>query len=108
MLSFPHIAYLIPLLPFFGFLVNGLGRKHLSHGAVAWIASGVMALAFAASLFVFWNIPAGNPTILTAFDFIRIGDGSLFFCCVACFVVVFSRISCILNKYFATFRFFKA
>lgn len=74
MLSFPNIAYLIPMLPLLGFLVNGLGRKHLSHGIIAWIGSGVMALAFAASLFVFWNLPVGSPTILTAFDFIRIGD----------------------------------
>jgi len=73
MLSFPHIAYLIPLLPLLGFLINGLGRNHLSHRAIAWICSGVMALAFAASGWVFWNLPAGAPTILTAFDFIRVG-----------------------------------
>lgn len=73
MLSFPNIAYLIPLLPLLGFLVNGLGRNRLSHVAIAWIGSGVMALAFAASVVVFWNLPAGAPTILTAFDFIRVG-----------------------------------
>lgn len=73
MLSFPTIVYLIPLLPLVGFLVNGLGRKYLSHGAIAWIGSGVMALAFIASVLVCWNLPSGAPTILTAFDFIRIG-----------------------------------
>jgi NADH-quinone oxidoreductase subunit L len=74
MLSFPNIAYLIPLLPLLGFLVNGLLRNHLSHRAIALIGSGVMALAFGISLLVFYNVPAGAPTILTAFDFIRIGE----------------------------------
>ncbi len=74
MLSFPNIAYLIPLLPLLGFLVNGLGRKHLSHSLIAWVGSGVMAMAFAASVLVFLNLPSGAPTILTAFDFIRIGE----------------------------------
>jgi len=74
MFSFPNIAYFIPLLPLLGFLVNGLGRKHLSKGAIAWIGSGVLALAFAASLVVFLNLPFGGPTLLNAFDFIRIGE----------------------------------
>jgi len=74
MFSFPNIAYFIPLLPLLGFLVNGLGRKHLSKGAIAWIGSGVLALAFAASLVVFLNLPSGGPTLLNAFDFIRIGE----------------------------------
>ena len=74
MFSFPNIAYFIPLLPLVGFLVNGLGRKHLSKTAIAWIGSGVLALAFAASLLVFLHLPAGGPTVLTAFDFIRIGE----------------------------------
>jgi NADH-quinone oxidoreductase subunit L len=51
-----------------------LGRKHLSKGAIAWIGSGVLALAFAASLVVFLNLPSGGPTLLNAFDFIRIGE----------------------------------
>jgi len=74
MFSFPNIAYFIPLLPLLGFLVNGLGRKHLSKGAIAWIGSGVLALAFAASLVVYLNLPSGGPTLLNAFDFIRIGE----------------------------------
>ena len=74
MFSFPNIAYFIPLLTLLGFLVNGLGRKHLSKGAIAWIGSGVLALAFAASLVVFLNLPSGGPTLLNAFDFIRIGE----------------------------------
>ena len=74
MFSFPNIAYFIPLLPLLGFLVNGLGRKQLSKGAIAWIGSGVLALAFAASLVVFLNLPSGGPTLLNAFDFIRIGE----------------------------------
>ena len=73
MFSFPNIAYFIPLLPLLGFLVNGLGRKHLSKGAIAWIGSGVLALAFAASVIVFLNLPTGGPSLLQAFDFIRIG-----------------------------------
>jgi NADH-quinone oxidoreductase subunit L len=77
MLSFPNIAYLIPLLPLLGFLVNGLGRKYLSHTAIAWIGSGVMFLAFLASVLVFVGLPTGGSSILHAFDFIRIGTLSI-------------------------------
>src|SRR5450432_2077469 len=47
------LAYLIPLLPFTGFLINGLGRKVLSKTWIGIIGSGVIFISFCLSVFVF-------------------------------------------------------
>jgi NADH-quinone oxidoreductase subunit L len=81
-----NLILLIPLLPFLGFLVNGLGRKHLSKGLIGIIGSGVILASFAISLYTFLNLNdiiggrtisgsariVGNP-VLHYFDFIRVG-----------------------------------
>ncbi len=108
MLSFPNIAYLIPLLPLLGFLVNGLGRKQLSHTAIAWIGSGVMFLAFAASVGVFMSLPSGAPTILKAFDFIRIGELNIPFAfqldaLSALFLLIITGIGFLIHVYSAAY-----
>ncbi len=48
-------VYWIPLLPFLGFLINGLGRKSLSKKVVGFIGSGVIFLSFCLSIIVFIN-----------------------------------------------------
>ena len=82
-----NLILLIPLLPFLGFLINGLGRKHLSKGAIGTIGSGVILGSFAISLYAFLNLDAftgeraisssarilGNP-VIRYFDFIRVGN----------------------------------
>src|ERR671920_808651 len=81
-----NLIILIPLLPFLGFLINGLGRKYLSKGMIGVIGSGVILGSFAISVYAFTNIGAftgekwltptarilGNP-VLRYFDFIRVG-----------------------------------
>jgi NADH-quinone oxidoreductase subunit L len=47
------LAYLIPLLPFIGFLINGLGRKALSKTLTGIIGSGVIFISFCLSVVVF-------------------------------------------------------
>lgn len=47
------LAYLIPLLPFIGFLINGLGRKVLSKTLIGIIGSGVIFISFCLSVLVF-------------------------------------------------------
>jgi len=80
-----NLILLIPLLPFLGFLVNGLLRKHLSKGLIGAIGSGTVLASFAISVYAFLNLEAigggraisgsakvvGNP-VLHYFDFIDV------------------------------------
>jgi NADH-quinone oxidoreductase subunit L len=68
-----NLIFLIPLLPFLGFLVNGLGRKHLSKGLVSVIGSGTVLGAFAISLYIFLQGNYQQP-VHHYFDFIRVGS----------------------------------
>jgi NADH-quinone oxidoreductase subunit L len=82
-----NLILLIPLLPFLGFLVNGLGRKHLSKALISVIGCGVILGSFAISLYASLNLDevaggrtisgsariVGNP-VLYYFDFIRAGS----------------------------------
>lgn len=69
-----ELVYLIPLLPLFGFLVNGLGRKHLSKSAIGVIGSGVILASFVLSIMVFIQVKDINiPFVANYFDFISVG-----------------------------------
>ncbi len=69
-----QIVYLIPLLPLIGFLINGLGRKHLSKSVIGVIGSGVVLASFAISIWVFLQVKGGNTHEVHYFDFISVGD----------------------------------
>ncbi|MBP6215169.1 MAG: NADH-quinone oxidoreductase subunit L [Chitinophagaceae bacterium] len=70
-----QIVYLIPLLPLIGFLVNGLGRKHLSKSLISVIGSGVVLASFAMSIWVFMQVKGMTaPYVAHYFDFIKVGD----------------------------------
>ncbi|MEQ1677626.1 MAG: NADH-quinone oxidoreductase subunit L, partial [Chitinophagaceae bacterium] len=68
-----QIVYLIPLLPLIGFLINGLGRKHLSKPLIGIIGSGVILASFALSIWVFLQVKGGNTHVAQYFDFISVG-----------------------------------
>jgi NADH-quinone oxidoreductase subunit L len=51
-----NLILLIPLLPFIGFLVNGLGRKYLPKNVVGLIGSGTVLASFIASVVVFFRL----------------------------------------------------
>ncbi|HEY6955385.1 MAG TPA: NADH-quinone oxidoreductase subunit L, partial [Flavisolibacter sp.] len=51
-----NLILLIPLLPFIGFLINGLGRKYLSKGIVGAIGCGTVLASFVASVMVFFRL----------------------------------------------------
>ena len=62
----------IVLLPFFGFLINGLLRKYGTHKSVARLACTTILSSFIASCIVFGMISKGNPVeIVPYFDFIN-------------------------------------
>ncbi len=67
-----QIVWLIPFLPLLGFLINGLGRKHLSKTLSGVIGSGVIFIAFAISLYVFFSVKGGNTHVAHYFNFINI------------------------------------
>ncbi len=68
-----NLIFLIPLLPFIGFLINGLGRKHLSKGLINIIGCGTVLASFIISLIIFFqNNYASTP--LHYFEFISVGE----------------------------------
>jgi NADH-quinone oxidoreductase subunit L len=79
-----ELAWLIPLLPLIGFLINGLLRRQLSKSMIAIIGSGVILISFVISVLIFLQVkdPAfaamqqshAKHGILTLFDFISFGS----------------------------------
>ncbi len=69
-----HLTYLVPLLPLIGFLINGLGRKHLSKGVIGFIGSAVIFASFAISVWIFLQVKGGNTYVAEYFPFITAGD----------------------------------
>jgi NADH-quinone oxidoreductase subunit L len=67
-----NLIFWIPLLPFIGFLINGLGRKYLSKGIVSIIGCGTVLGSFIISLLVFFN-KVYSATPLQYFDFFTVG-----------------------------------
>ncbi len=55
-------AWVIPALPFAGFLINGLWGRRLPKKFVGWIACGAMGLAFLAASRLLWILLQETPT----------------------------------------------
>ncbi|MGK2862285.1 MAG: NADH-quinone oxidoreductase subunit L [Chitinophagaceae bacterium] len=72
-----QLVYLIPLLPLIGFLINGLGRKHLSKGVIGIIGSGTVLVSFLISVWVFFQVKSGNTFVAEYFNFISVGPLSI-------------------------------
>jgi NADH-quinone oxidoreductase subunit L len=67
------LVYLIPLFPLLGFLINGLGRKHLSKSMIGMIGTGAILASFIVSVLVFFDVKAtGTSTVVTLFNFIQV------------------------------------
>jgi NADH-quinone oxidoreductase subunit L len=71
------LVYLVPLLPLIGFLINGLGRKHLSKGMIGIIGSGTVLISFVISVWVFMQVRDGNTHVANYFNFISVGNLSI-------------------------------
>ena len=65
-----QLAYLVPLLPLIGFLINGLGRKSLSKSAIGIIGSGTVLISFIISVVLFFDVKNHSGVITTYFNFI--------------------------------------
>jgi NADH-quinone oxidoreductase subunit L len=69
-----QIAWLIPLLPLLGFLVNGLGRKVLTKPVISMVGCGVVLASFVLSIIVFIEVKNGNSGLFSYFNFISAGS----------------------------------
>ena len=70
------LLILIPLLPLIGFLINGIGFRHIPKAAAGLIGSLAALGSFAASLAVLLAFKeAGSvPQVVTLFDWINVGE----------------------------------
>ncbi|MDE1191366.1 MAG: NADH-quinone oxidoreductase subunit L [Arachidicoccus sp.] len=68
------LAYLVPLFPLIGFLINGLFRKQLSKTATGIVGCGALLLSFIISLILFFDVKAGNTGVAAYFDFINVAS----------------------------------
>lgn len=64
---------LIVLLPFAGFLLNGLFRKQLSKALTGMIGSGTVLGSFILSVLVFLGVKNSGAQVIKYFDFINVG-----------------------------------
>ncbi|PWU02615.1 MAG: NADH-quinone oxidoreductase subunit L [Bacteroidetes bacterium] len=67
------IVFLVPLIPFFGFLINGLGRPVISKSSAAIVGSGSVLISFILSVILFVNVKNGHGGVFNGFDFISVG-----------------------------------
>ena len=67
-----QLVWLIPVLPLLGFLINGLGRKHVSKTMAGVIGCGTVFISFLISVAVFFSVKDGNTHVAHYFDFINI------------------------------------
>ena len=72
-----ELIWLVPLLPFIGFLINGLGRRQISKSGAATIACGVMLVSFILSVLIFLQVRNGNTGVIHLFDFIQVDELSI-------------------------------
>jgi NADH-quinone oxidoreductase subunit L len=69
-----QIAWLIPVLPLLGFLINGLGRTKMSKSMISMVGCGVVLASFAISVWAFLQVKNGNVHVAHYFDFITVGS----------------------------------
>lgn len=65
-----QLAWLVPLFPLLGFLINGLGRKVLSKSLIGVIGSGMILVSFVLSILIFWQVKEGHTLVADYFNFI--------------------------------------
>ncbi len=71
------LCALIPLFPLIGFIINGIGFRHVPKGLAGVIATVAVLASFLTSIFMFMAFLAtggGSPLVATLFDWISVGD----------------------------------
>lgn len=73
-----NLALLIPLLPFIGFLINGLGFRRIPKSLVGIIGTGAVVASFALVLSLFLNF-SGEAQHIPVYDWITVGSLNISF-----------------------------
>ncbi|WP_158798604.1 NADH-quinone oxidoreductase subunit L [Pedobacter sp. L105] len=70
-----NLVWLVPLIPFLGFLINGLGRNTFSKNLIGFIGSGVILISFiiSAGIFLALNNDPNSSQEVFLFDWISAG-----------------------------------
>jgi NADH-quinone oxidoreductase subunit L len=71
------LVWLVPLIPFLGFVINGLGRNTLSKNLIGFIGSSVIFISFVLSVAIFLALGADVSKSHEVFLFDWISAGSL-------------------------------
>ncbi|HYF33273.1 MAG TPA: NADH-quinone oxidoreductase subunit L [Chitinophagaceae bacterium] len=73
------LVYLIPLFPFIGFLLNGLGRRAMSKSLIGIVGSGMVLASFVVSLLIFSEVrqEGFQPQTIHLFPFIQFDSISI-------------------------------
>ncbi|MFM9909727.1 MAG: NADH-quinone oxidoreductase subunit L [Chitinophagaceae bacterium] len=72
-----EFVWLVPLLPFIGFIINGLFRKSLSKTMTGIIGCGTILGSFFISVLLFLQVKEGHAEIIKLFDFVKVGSLSI-------------------------------
>ena len=72
-----EFVWLVPLLPFIGFLLNGLLRNSLSKSMTGIIGCGTVLGSFIISVMLFLEVKDGHTEIIKLFNFIQVGSLSI-------------------------------
>jgi len=72
-----NLAWLIPLLPLAGFVINGLGNKQLPKSVTGFVAAGSVLASFIISLLIFFEVNSGNGQAVTVTCFEWFSAGTL-------------------------------
>lgn len=67
-----NVAYLVPLFPLLGFLINGLFRKSLSKNLIGIIGSGSILASFIISVIIFFDVKNTGGSVAEYFNFINV------------------------------------
>ncbi|MEO6488627.1 MAG: NADH-quinone oxidoreductase subunit L [Ferruginibacter sp.] len=67
-----QIAWLLPILPLLGFIINGLGRNILSKAISGLVGCLVVFASFLLSVFIFIEVKNGNSQVVHYFDFLNV------------------------------------
>ncbi len=69
------MAYLVPLFPLIGFLLNGVFRSSLSKSLISIIGCGAVLASFAVSVILFLDVRAGGTlAVQPLYPFIHVAD----------------------------------
>ena len=60
------MAYLVPLFPLLGFLLNGIFRKSLSKSLIGIIGCGAILASFIVSVILFLDVKSGGALAVPA------------------------------------------